>query len=65
MSVKFDVFRQLYSARLGAYRSTDGPSCEEEPQDRRSFVFARALVLDNKDAIGDGGDMGRAGLHAV
>src|SRR6266851_3764441 len=33
MSVKFDVFHRLYSARLGAYRSTDGPSCEEKPQD--------------------------------
>ncbi len=51
MSVKFDDFHQLSFGRLRAYRSTDGSSCEEEPQDHRSFVFARGLVLDNKDAV--------------
>src|SRR6266851_3770147 len=52
MSVKFEVFHQLSSGRLGAYRSADGSTCEEEPQDHRSFVSARALVLENKDAMG-------------
>jgi hypothetical protein len=64
MSVKFDVPSTLF-CQTGGLQIHGRSQLRRKTARSRSFVFARGLALDNKDAIGDGGDMGRAGLHAV